>query len=184
MTLYRCDLQWKIPTELVNTGVYYWTNVWYWNADTPDEYDFAHDWVVLTGEHQNCDDVRGDRIKIVEWPSNVLVQQGAYNPFIAGFWGDSDGPITNVLLYWLYAGEKIIGYKRVRMPVPSYAHVNGVLTPEFYASYSSIGLNYAGGQRLCNSSGVEFTHGKLDPLVHGWQLRHGTRRAERRYLHP
>lgn len=184
MALYRHDIQLKVSTDLVATGVYYWTNVWYFLADDPDEVDIGEHYVINGTELMSCVGITGDRRRLVNVDTGSVIFNGNYGYPTYTHWGPIASPITNVLLLWLYAGDEVVGYKRIRMPVPPYAHVNGVLTDSFIADWETSGFNVGGGNLVCNRNRVLVTGSRLDPYVRSWQLRHGTRRAERRYLHP
>lgn len=184
MTLYKHEIQWKVSTPLVATGVYYWSNVWYFQASTPTEVENGEQWVLNGLDRMHCQDVTADRRRLTRLDTNAVVADGPISYPLYLHWGPVNSPITNTLLLWLYAGNTIAGFKRIRMPVPPYAHVDGRLTQSFIADYGVNGLSVGSGSLQCNRNGVLFTSSQLDPYVRGWQLRHGSERSVRRALHP
>jgi hypothetical protein len=181
VTIYRADLQQYIPTDLVSTGRYYWTNVYYFKADTPAEFDLGRN---QCGEAQSrafCADVHWDRILITVADTGTVVQHGSFSWVPLGVLPASDSPITNCVLVWLYAGGRRVGYKRYRVPVPMAGMSGGLLTSDFISSYYTDGpVNLLSEGNLCTRTGELIDNAIVDPRVHGWQIRHGTRRAERR----
>lgn len=184
MAIIRFDIQMKAPSTKQPSGWYYWSNIWYGNVNTPGEFEFAQDHCYESMARAHCGGVLGDRLKITNMTTGVIIQEGNFHAEPVSRWGPIDSALINTLYCRLLAGGQQKGFKRIRMPVPSYAHVNGVLTPAFMADYRSNSLAVFAGSRLCNSTGVLFDDWQLSPLVYGWQFRHGTERSARRRLHP
>lgn len=182
MTLYKHEVQFKVATPLIPSGVYYWTNVWYFKATTPTEFENGEQWVFNGLDRMHCQNVVADRRRLTRLDTGAVVANGTISYPIYNHWGLVAGPITATLLLWLYAGNTIAGFKRIRMPVPPYAHDAGRLTEAFISDYKTNGLDVGSGSLQCNRNGVAFTSSKLDPYVRGWQLRHGTKRAARRVI--
>lgn len=181
VTIYRVDLQQKISTPLVATGVYYWTNVYYFSADNPTEFDHGRDQCAEAQSRAFCSDVSSDRILITIADTGTIVQHGNFHWVPFGFLPASDMPITNCVLVWLYANGRRVGYKRYRVPVPKAAQENGLLTQDFIDNYYTSGpVNVLPGDRICTRSGEIIDNAIVDPRVSMWQLRHGTKRSERR----
>lgn len=181
MTIYRCDLQQYIATDLVSTGRYYWTNVYYFNADDDTEFDLGRDACATAQSRAFCHDVHSDRILITVASTGTIVQHGSFSWVPFGVLPASDSPITNTVLVWLYSEGVRVGYKRYRVPVPMAGMSNGLLTPEFIASYYVNGpANILSDGTFCSRTGAVIDNAIVDPLVRGWQIRHGTKRAERR----
>lgn len=183
MAFYKHELQLKLSTPLVSGGVYYWTNVWYFEANTPTEFDDGEQHGILAPERMSCSDVSGDWRRLTNLTTGTVVSNGSYSYPYNPHWGPIRGPITHTLLLWLYSGNSIAGFKRIRMPVPPEAHDNGVLTATFIADYETNGVSVNSGSLQRNRNGVLFTSSKLDPYVRGWQLRHGSKRVARRVIH-
>lgn len=181
LTIYRADLQQSIATGLVATGRYYWTNVYYFVANNSTEFDLGRDQCSECQSRAFCDDVSSDRILITEVGSGSVVQHGIFHWVPLGAWGSSDSPITNCVLVWLYSGGVKVGYKRYRVPVPMSAMSGGLLTATFLSDYLVDGPGNAliGGQ-VSTINGAFIDAAVVDPRVSQWQIRHGTKRAERR----
>ena len=181
MTLYRVDMQQVIDTPLVATGRYYWTNVYYFEANTPTEFDLGRDQVSVVQSRAFCSDVASDRILITIAGTGTIVQHGNFHWVPFGFLPASDTPITNCVLVWLYSRGRKVGYKRYRVPVPASGMSGGLLTSDFIAHYYTNGpVNELLDGLICSRSGEVIDNAIVDPRVSMWQIRHGTKRAERR----
>lgn len=181
MTVYRADLQQYIDTDLVSTGRYYWTNVYYFTADNPTEFDLGRDQCGQVQSRAFCSDVHSDRILITNAVTGTVIQHSGFSWVPLGVLPASDSPITNCVLLWLYSGGKRVGYKRYRVPVPMASMTAGLLTPTFISDYYTSGPgNYITDGQICTSGGAIIDHAVVDPFVHSWQLRHGSKRSIRR----
>lgn len=181
MTIYRADMQQKISTPLVSTGVYYWTNVYYFSATTPAEFDFAVD---RCGEVQSrafCLDVTSDRILVTNVATGAVIQHGTFHWVPLNILPDSDMPITNGVIVWLYSDGAKVGYKRYRVPVPKDGQDNGILSNSFVSYYNDDGpINFLKSGVFCTKGGSVIDNAVLDPRVSMWQIRHGSKRSIRR----
>lgn len=180
VTIYRADLQQYIATDLVATGRYYWTNVYYFSADTPEEFDLGRDQCLQVQSRAFCSDVHSDRILITFAWTGAVVQHGSFTWVPLGVLPASDSPITNCVLMWLYSGGERVGYKRYRVPVPMEGMSGGLLTATFLDYYYSGPGSYIADGQICTYEGAIIDNVSIDPRVHGWQIRHGTKRSERR----
>jgi len=181
MTIYRADLQQYIDTDLVSTGRYYWTNVYYFSADNPTDFDVARSECGAIQARAFCSDVHSDRILITNAATGAVIQHSNFSWVPLGVLPSSDSPITNCVLMWLFADGKRVGYKRYRVPVPMSGMSGGLLTSTFIANYYTSGPgNYIVNGYFCTKDGVLIDHAVVDPFVHSWQLRHGSKRSIRR----
>ena len=182
MDLYRLDMQMKAVSGQTSSGYYYWTNVYHGLADDLDSYDLLIDNVLLSALRCHCEGVYSDWLKVTNVTTNTVTRDLALIPQTSSYWGPVVAPLINTLYARLYAGGKVVGFKRIRMPVPSSKYVNGILTEDFKTEYHGHGLIVHPTSGMCNSQGVRLDSWDLAPRVYGWQLRHGTKRVSRRRL--
>lgn len=178
--LYREDYQLRTAWASNPSGYYYWTNVYYWQADSPDEYDLARDEVEQWVDHAHNPVVQRSRVQIREWPSGVLVQNtGVGN---SPCFGPTATPlaINNTVLVWLLTGNGRMGYKRVRVPV-GLEQVNGARLSADYLDYlnTSAHAPWRDTNHQCLEDGTPIVDFRVDEWVRVWQWRHGTKRQQR-----
>lgn len=183
MPLYRIDVQNRIPYEDNPSGYYWYTNVYYVNASDFDELDQAIDAVLRAGEFSHRHIVMMDYYRVMRWPSGVVVLENEIDyectPLISGPYYS----IYSCLYVRLYNGDRQVSYKRYRTPLSEHEIDDQRLTSDFYNFWSSSPANFWEPAGIfTNSAGVPITRAMLDPYVHGWVLRHGTKRRERRRL--
>jgi len=185
VVLYRWDVQKRYATDLVATGDYYWINVHYVEANDPTEFDLARDQVLTNNMQSHRAIVDLDRWKCTRLSDGVVVQNSALsaNPI---FPGSGEGILTNTILQWLIYEDGSRGFKRWRLPLfATDIDDGGLLTSTFVSLWHANAPDNAdtdwNWHRNLQGSPVVDTF--LSPFAHGWQLRHGTRRSERRALH-
>lgn len=180
MAVYRCDVQVKIASDLIPTGIYYWTNVFYGIVTDGDSFDLFRDNCnqVMARAHSTA--VESDRVLITNTATGEVVQHGAFH-FSTNPAFDTDYiSIQAVIRVNLFAAGICVGNKQFRVPVPSSAVVDGLLTPEFADLYAVTGPGDYLATGFCTKAGVIIDGSAVDPRLRFRQIRHGTKRSERR----
>lgn len=183
MALYRVDIQKKVPCAENVSGFYYWTNVFYFDVDNPTDYDLARDEIVEGGYAIHNQLVMQDRFLVRLWPSGTVVQsQNQGDASCGGMVGDPLG-LCNTIYFRLITDGPKFGFKRFRIPLLASEIVANRLTDTAYDYYlHSTGNFWAASSFACLEDGTHILDSVLSPLVHGWQLRHGTKRRAYRRL--
>lgn len=183
MTLTRFTMQFKAPWEDGPQPSYYWTNSFMADPRTPDEYDETEHQVIIFASRFLNDTTRTDWFKVVEVGTGHVVRDHSFST-AAG----TERPIVgvglvNTVLCWLLVDGHVRSYKRIRPPLGAGDMVGDRLSDDTYTFYhdrcSATFTNPA--YRFCANNGDLFDEVVVSPLVHGWQMRHGTRRAKKRY---
>ena len=188
--LYRGDVQYAMFTDLVETGIYWGCNVWYFTADTEGDYEWGKEGAIrLTAEVLNVNVPLWYQLWR-EWPSGDVVEAtnlSWYHPNLSGPYG----PPWNTVYVSLLHDDKQVSYKRIRSPLrikeegysPVSDFVDGRLTDEMYAYYQDTlsGLISTYGC-FTSGSGVPINGVRVRREVSDWQLRHGTKRQEKQRI--
>lgn len=190
MTLYRGDVQYAIGTPWTDSGFYWGVQCWYFEALSPGDYEWGKEGAIrLTAEVLNVNCPLWYQLWR-EWPSGTVVEATNVSwshPNLSGPYG----PVENTVYVALLNGENQVSYKRVRSPLrlaePGYLDepdfVDGLLRDEIYDYYQDT------MQGLITTYGC-FTSGSGRPVdavrvrrqVSGWQMRHGTKRLNKRRI--
>jgi len=184
MAVWRFDVQLRIPWVNGPQTYYYWTNIYYADIRDFDDFDSARDDVLNITSRMSNHEVRLDWLRVTvlstgaviqntsaSWPANTLL----VGPYAA---------VENTVYASLTVGGRQVSYKRWRSPVRTEDQENGRLTFDAWLYYQETSdLLVAPGRRFCTQQGEFFTGTSVSPLVHDWQMRHGTLRARRRRLH-
>lgn len=188
MTIYRGDVQYAIPLDYLEDGFYWNVSVWFFEASDAGGYAWGKEAAVrLTAEVLNVNTVLWYQLWR-EWPSAVVVEATNLSwdhPVLSGPFG----PVENTVYAALLSGDRQVGYKRIRSPLrlasPGYLDqpdfVDGKLRDEIYDYYQDTlqGLITTYGC-MCTADGVAIDGVRVRREVSGWQLRHGTKRRNKR----
>lgn len=184
MTVYRMDVQLRAPWVNGPQAYYYWANSYYFDALTIDDYDYARDAALDVTSRMSNSLIRLDWFRIRVLSTGVVVQNQASlwpaNTLLVGEYP----ALENTVYVALQIGGKQFSYKRYRSPVRKADMDGGHLTPSALLHYQTTANQLvAPGLRFCTSDGRLFDGATVSPLVHSWQMRHGTLRARRREYH-
>jgi hypothetical protein len=183
MTFYRFDVQYGVPYDPLPDGFYWCSQVWYANASNPAEYAHAKEGAVkITTLWLNVN-VLAWRMWARLWPSEVMVENIVApqyeHPYLSGPYGPMEGTVYVSLL----SEGKQVSYKRVRSPLRFGDYdEQGNLEPTVLAYYQSVADMIAAYGCFTNEAGVPIDEAIVSPYYHNWQMRHGTKRRQRRRL--
>lgn len=182
--IYRCDVQMRIPWEGGPQEFYYWTNVYYGNLRDLDDFDFWRDACLDVTSRFSNHEVRLDRFLITDVADGSIVQNTAsFYPANTALIGEYPA-LENTVYVKLMASGRQVGFKRYRSPVRLVDIDVDRLTPGALAYYESIAVILGpDANRFSTRDGVLIDDAVVSPLIHCWQLRHGTKRSRYRRLH-
>jgi hypothetical protein len=178
-------IRWRIDCQHRYTPVdaiapYYWTSVYYFeNLGSTPFTGPNYNAILDTTYACSLDDVA--LVAIRQFDTTHNSQYGIATPLsnLGELDAEDGGSLLNVIRLSGRAAGKEVSYKLWRFPLrlsdiegerlsdQALDIVNDTLIP---------GLNDA---LLCNKNGVAIDEWTCDHLVHGWQLRHGTKRRQR-----
>jgi len=184
VVLWQADCSKRVPYDGNPDGFYYWTSVWYM-----DRADFGSDNAFLSAVqnaeglstlsiaflrtvHVKSSPGRGNVIRVVD----VLAGEGgiAYD--------DSGYSLLSIARVTWRSTTNRYSYRLHRQPLMS-SQMDGLyLTGAGTSSVESQMNGVLAVAPIRNKYGERITHFSVDPLLHGWQLRHGTKRRERNPL--
>lgn len=183
-------MQYAIPTDDTSTGFYWQVQVWYFEAVSAGEYAWGQEGAIrLTAEALNVNTILWYQLWRT-WPAGVVVEATNFawdHPVLSGPFG----PLYNTVYVALLNGEQQVGFKRIRSPLRLASEggldesdfVDGKLRDEIYDYYQDTlqGLVTTYGC-FVNGSGVPIDGVRVRREVSGWQLRHGTKRRDKRRI--
>ena len=180
MAFYQAFVQYGIPAFETESGFYYCGMVWYFHADTDAEYAHAREGAIrITSEWLNVNVLIWD-LFISFWPSGAVVEHSHPtwdHPVLSGPYG----PLQLTAYASLRSGGRQVGFKRIRSPLRLDDMTDdGLLTADALAYYQSVADLVADYACFTNASGSPIENAIMSPRVHTWQLRHGTKRRNRR----
>ena len=177
MTIYRLDYQVRYPYVANPSGYYYWTNQFYFAADNPTDYDLGRDEAVQASDFAHNTLVERSRFQVHRLDTGAMVQNLSMgNSNASGHIGTPLG-LLNVIRFTLLAADGRKGSKTFRAPLCADEMDGGRLTSTAFDYYNLTQVNLWPASTLaCLEDGTPIVGSVLSPLVHGWQLRHGTKR--------
>lgn len=183
MALYRWDCQKRVVTDLVPSGVYYWTNVHYVRANGPTEFNATRLEVFNTEWRAHNSSIMLDWFLCREWPHETVVQKTFVN--IPGFL--ATGPIVSLfasIYIGFRAGVNGHSYKRFRCGLREEDIQGDLLSPSFRLLLAQHNLDqmvpYWVNHRTFADEPLSDCY--VLPEVRLWQFRHGTKRSVRRRI--
>lgn len=181
MDLHQFDVQVRIDLDPPNLKNYWWTYCFIVNYDDPpDTFDWRYH-LTRAVAYATIDEV---------WKVADRVTNPPYsneNPVVTAYGGNQKGNLlvthgyvlnTGVRMYF-YAGEKLVGYKRWRQPLRTEDMVNGThITPFILSNYNTV-ASVLLEAKIYGRYGDKIDNIVVDPRIHLWQWRHGTKRRAR-----
>ena len=181
MAFYRADVQYGIEAwQTPDLGFYYCCMVWYFNADMTDEYDHAREGAIrITSEWLATNVVIWD-LFITDLGTDIVVEHTHPvwdHPVLSGPFG-----LVQMSVFARLLGDgRQVSYKRIRSPVRfEDMDDDGNLTDWALAYYQSVADLVADYGCFTNVHGVPIDAAVINRRVYSWQLRHGTKRRNRR----
>lgn len=181
---YQLDYQMRAPYPPNEDGYYYWTNAWIVNASSDsmaiiriNQVDAAVDGMTLTVVEQvRLNAKRSPGVGGVYHSISLGLEDGDVPTGTSGYL------LINYMKVDLYVGERLAGYKRWRMPFRIEDLDGERWTPAAQSIVQSRFNELVAQSTLAARSGEVITGAVVDPLVRQWQLRHGTKRRDRRVI--
>lgn len=180
--VYKSQYQFSAPAP-TSSGRYYWTNTYYWGSDfssAPSDAMFNRlNLLALNSISEGC---LRERWRV----ESALGTGDYYSELVSDVPGHISGTDRVLLIdsVLLYSGSATRGgwYKPLRGLLRAGDIVGGYVgsyIADWVATYLLPVLN---SPQLLNYLGKPVGTVVLSPRVHGWQLRHGTKRSARRVL--
>lgn len=175
---YQIDYLARAPYPGTPDGYYYWTNAWIINASTDSQAISRFTFLDSRVQFIQLDVLEQVRAQFKRSPGlggvyhmAPLHNEHGLRPSLPG-----GASLLNYMKVNLFVGDRLVGYKRWRMPFPNVWAID--------AEWPSVALNTVNGaftqlinnQILAARDGSIITKAVADPLVRQWQLRHGTKR--------
>lgn len=185
MPVMQIDWQLRYPYAANPDGHYYWTNTYY--LVTPDPLDFPAyipriETPMLYGMLHDC---QANRLLVTTPPHSGIVQENAFSFNHAGNKSSMDTILENVARVHFFIGAEYAGYKILRACIGTEEiEPDGTLNA---TTRANLQRDYADGliaNGLTNDQGIEYSSAVVSPLIHHWQLRHGTKRRQRVVIAP
>jgi len=182
--IYRFDIQFRAPWPDGPQEFYYWTNIYHASIRDFTDFDLARDYVGSISANMSHYDTRLDRIRVVNLTDGSVVQNSNFSwPANTLLMGDTAGLCNTVFCRVLIAG-RVVSYKRFRSPVRLVDMDGDRLTDSAFSYFDARAQAILTPEaRFCTPEGDFYDQVETSPFIHGWQLRHGTRRARYRRLH-
>lgn len=181
--LYRIDFQMRSPWYGGPQEWYYWSNIWYAEAAEPVDLFQVWDTLSIIQNNTKIEETKFDYRLTREWPSGIVHQQV---PFTTQPPNTRTGPaagLSNVFRVDMYRGGRHVSYKLFRSPLREQDMDGYKLSTEAYTRLSGVASYMQNDfSELRAGDGLPVDSVVASPLVHGWILRHGTRRRDRRRL--
>lgn len=184
MAIYRFDLQSRAPWPHGPQSFYYWTNVYYADVRDFTDYDYARDYVGSITNAMSHSDTREDFLHVIDTTDGTVIQNTNFtwppNPLVTG----PTISLENTVLAQMWSLGRLIGFKRYRVPVPVASCLDGYLTDEAWEYFNGRAQALLAPEaRFCSRTGVFPDAVTVSRQIHGWQLRHGSKRSRYRRLH-
>lgn len=179
--VYQMDIEFRAPYPDTDDGYYYWTNTWYSPKDT-DSAAFTsflrmQTWIAARTT-TDCQRVKAT-FKRSPGPGGVYFTQNLLN-FPGTYPAGTEGyTLLGSARIRFYSEGRLAGYKRWRMPIRNDQVVGDRLDPALIAHLADGWAPILPLGHMCNVNGLVIDAIEVDPLIHKWQLRHGTKRRSR-----
>lgn len=182
MAFYRFECQYGVEIPWLDLGFYYCSMIWYAFADTDEEYAHAREGAIrITSELLARNTVIWD-LFVEFYPSGTVVEHSHPSwphPVLSG-----EGlPAECTVFISLRSGGRQVSFKRVRGPVRKEDMDDaGNLTDFALSYYQGVADLISDYGCFTNCNGVPIEDAVVQRKVANWQLRHGTKRRNRRRM--
>lgn len=181
VVLYQADWELRTPWPSNPDGYYYWTNVYYIEAD--DEADLISHAFAIT---QLTLDSHSPLVQNHRWqfrtPPGSEIIAGGYPLYdtVCRFGGvKSTRSVYSCVRINGYIGGRLVWYKRYRVCLAPDEIFQIYLTPSTFAYFASNIIPELEALPLRTRDGSPIERYAVSPVVVSWQLRDGTKRRER-----
>ena len=181
MVLWQVDMGKRVAWSGSPTGYYYWTSVYYL-----DRADYFNAGDLFTDATQcetltSLDIVQGTWGNVKNTPGRGNIISHIDRSFnFGGIPYDSTGySLVNVARVEWRSTTNRYSYKYVRLPLMTSQQDGLYLAGSGVPNVQAMINGCLGTAPLRNKYGERYLTGKVSPLLHKWQLRHGTERRER-----
>jgi hypothetical protein len=180
MALYKFQCQYGVEIQWLDAGFYYCSMLWYAEIDSDEEYAHAREGAIrITSELLARNTVIWDLF--VESPPGGTVVEHTHpswpHPVLSG----ELLPAECTVYISLRSGGRQVSFKRVRGPVRKEDMDDaGNLTDFAYNYYQGVADLVSDYNCFTTYSGIPIEDAVVQRRVANWQLRHGTKRRNRR----
>lgn len=179
-TLIQVDWESRMPYPNGLGGFYYWTNTFYGFSEYNDpawELVLAIDSIYENCTLHSCQQ-SWYRVTAPPHSGDVVRSDRAFNEPGHSLYPDNAALETCARVAF-YAGDRYVGYKLLRGAVPMQMTAKGVLNDTIWGYLQT---NYADAlvnAGITTAAGEAITSAVLSRRLHGWVIRHGSKRAAR-----
>lgn len=180
MPVVQVDLQWRYAYAANPDGWYYWTSTYYLDPPDPTNFVAYLPALHLAARSAALYETKENRARVTMPPHSgtVILDTNTHDQFGESVLG---GPtiLENVARLSFWVGRQYVGYKLLRGAIPVAEVEDGRLSDNAYSwlvENTAVLLLDAG---ICTDAGVPIERVEVSPLIHTWQLRHGTKRRQR-----
>lgn len=185
MSVVQIDWQLRHPYDANPDGWYYWTNTYYLVAADPLDFPSYVPRIETPMLYGMLHETQANRLKVTMPPHSNTVLENAFSFNHVGNKGSLPTILENVARVNFFIGETYASYKLLRGCIGnSEIEADGTLNA---TTRANLQRDYADGliaNGLTDDTGTEFTSAVVSPLLHHWQLRHGTKRRQRVVIAP
>jgi hypothetical protein len=183
MAIQQIDFEFRLPDLAAATHFYYWTNTFFGDTANPPPTNSTQYWLSVMHELATLTVTQICASKVTSPPgSGIFIIGGRQIPHgglytFTGGWSPFD-----IVRLSFWAGEKYVGYKLWRMPVPANQQSGGYLSAAVLNHFRTTVIPAILFAKICTRDGVPIDAITVSPRVHMWSYRHGTKRRDRRVL--
>lgn len=182
MAQYKFDCQYGVEIQWLDLGFYYCSMIWYAYADTTAEYDHAREGAIrITSELLARNTVIWDLF--VESPPGGTVIEHSHPSWSHPVLSGELLPAECTVFISLRNGGRQVSFKRARSPVRKEdIDDEGNLTDFAFDYYQGVADLIGSYGCFTTYNGVPIESAVVQRKVANWQLRHGTKRRNRRRM--
>lgn len=185
MPVVQVDYQLRYPYAENPDGYYYWTQSVYLVAETPLDFPSYIFRVQQPMSQGMMNTVKFNRLLVRMPPHSDTVLENAFAFNVGGNITPGDTILENIMRVHFFIGEQYASYKLLRGCVAtSEIMPDGTIDPVKVAYVQAYYADAAITNQWTNDQGVAFTSAIVQPTIHHWQLRHGTKRRQRVVIAP
>lgn len=185
MTVVQIDWQFRYPYAANPDGFYYWTNNYFLDVADPMDFPSYVPRIQNVARQGMMNSGKFNRILVTSPPHSGTVLENAFSFNTGGNRTSLDTILENVVRVHFFIGSKYASYKLLRAAVgTSEIEPDGSLNPTTLAYLQTYYADAAITNGWCDDAGVLYTSAVVQPKIHHWQLRHGTKRRQRVVIAP